>query len=111
MAGSVLEFTDANWKSEVLEFAHSRAGRLLGPLVRPVPDAGADDREAGRRIQGQGQDRQDEYRREPGDAGQACGSRPSRPSWSSRTARKSIGWSASTPSRSSRPSLTKLGVS
>ena len=64
---NVQTLTDANFEQTV---NHTAAGarRLLGGMVRPVPASGADGRRARQRLQRRVGGRQDERRREPGDA-------------------------------------------
>ena len=48
MAGSMKEFTDGNWKSEVARFSDSSGRRFLGTLVPALQDDRTHDRKAGR---------------------------------------------------------------
>ncbi len=66
---TVKDVTTASFKADVLTASAQAAGAggFLGALVRPVQAARAGAGEGGRRLQGQGDARQDEHRRAPAD--------------------------------------------
>ena len=110
MAGNVLEFTDDNFKSEVLGFVDARPGRLLGPLVRPLPHAwprpsrSSPTTSPARSRSARWTPTRTSTPRRPADLGR------SRPSSSSRAARKSTGSSASSAEAKYKAALERLGV-
>ena len=109
MAGSVKEFTDGNWKSEVLDspipvvvdFWAPWCGpcRMLGPTIEKL----AGDYEGKVKV---GKMNTDENQDTPGSL--RISAIPT--VWSSKTARKSIAWSVSTPRTSSRLRSTSSDV-
>jgi len=66
MAGNVIEFTDSNWQSEVL-IRIFPSWSTFGPLGAALPDL-APTIESSPMSTRQGQNRQVEHRREPGDS-------------------------------------------
>ncbi len=69
MSGSIQEFTDGNWKSEVLDSPIPVVVDFWAPWCGPCRQLAPTIEKLAGPVRGQGQGRQDEHGREPGNAG------------------------------------------